>query len=162
MSRYSNRRENNRQRTIRLRGKAQDKENWPTIEAKKAWMEDMRTCLLKGLEEMIDANFSAEEAAYVRRLHYYRWTRRDIEHDKSTMGLFLRGHDDFYHVINGFFKLLGLPRMRELRYGEERPTENRIAQLAEEHGMTVHEWIVHCSKVIDERNREAYRMLENR
>ena len=150
--------ENNRQRAIEMVDRAQNKENWPTRADKIKWMEEMRASLLSGLEKVIDANFSKEEAVYVRRLPYYRWTRRDIAHDKSAMGLFLRGHDDFYHVVNDFMEELGLPLVRNIGYGlpgEERPTGDRVAQLAKECGMTVHQWLVHVRHKLDERNREA-------
>lgn len=138
-----------------------ESEDWgdfKSIEEKVAWMEDMRKSLLEGLEDVIDINFSPAEAVYVRNLDYYRWTHDDIANDQTVMGLALRGHDGFYHVVNGFLEELGLPLVREIKYGledEERPSGDRVAQLAQERGMTVHQWLVHVRHELDERNREA-------
>ena len=53
-------------------------------------MENMRQSFLEDLEYMIDANFSVQEAVYVRRLPHYGWLRRDINHEKSDMGMEVR------------------------------------------------------------------------
>ena len=134
---------------------------WKTKAERKAWMEDMRQSLLEDLEYMIDANFSVEEAVYVRRLPHYGWLRRDIKHEKSDMGMELRAHDWFAHAIADFMEMVGLPRQK-IRYGfpgEERPTGDRVAKQAKEHGMSVHQWILHCDREIARRNREASEWL---
>lgn len=159
MGEYSNIRGNNRQRAIRMCSRAQVKKNWPTREDKIMWMEDMRKDLLEDLEFMIDTNFSQEESAYVRRLPRYRRIRRDIKHTKKAIRLGFYDHDGFYRDIKEFLEELGLAGCKVLGGlpGEEQPTGDRVAKLAAEHGRTVHGWIVHCGKVIDERNREAAR-----
>lgn len=159
MREYSNIRENNRQRAIRMCSRAQVKKNWPTREDKIMWMEDMRKDLLENLEFMIDTNFSQEESVYVRRLPRYGRIRRDIKHTKKAIRLGFYDHDGFYRDIKEFLEGLGLEGCKVLEglSGEERLTGDRVAKLAAEYSMTVHGWIVHCGKVIDERNRGADR-----
>lgn len=153
---------NNRQRAIEMVDRAQNKENWPTRADKIKWMEEMRASLLSGLEKVIDTNFSQEESVYVRRLPRYRRIRRDIKHTKKAIRLGFYDHDGFYRDIKEFLEELGLADCKVLGGlpGEERPTGDRVAKLAAEHGRTVHGWIEHAQHKLEERAREIDRRLE--